>query len=84
MARLINETQVRKAILSYCDKAGPWMQNKAPNEQRRESWGSLDGEPKLYNQISPDVLKEIDGKVRLIVQEVVDRNRAGMRGQTIL
>lgn len=84
MSRLINETQVRKAILSYCEKRGPWMKSRAPNEQRRANWGDLEGEPKLYNQISPAVIDEIDEKVRLVVQEIVDRNSAGKAGQTIL
>ena len=84
MSKLINETQVRKALFSFCEKQGPWMKNPAPNELRRKNWGTLSGTPKLYNQISPDVIEEINDKVGLILQEIVDRNSAGKAGQTIL
>jgi len=84
MPRLINETQVRKTLFAYCEHKGYGMKNPAPNELRRKNWGSCEGEPKLYTQISPEVIEEVDARVRLILQEIVDRNSAGKAGQTIL
>jgi len=76
MAKLINETQVRAEILRRADNG--------PNEARKRIWADCSEEPKLYTQISPDVIAEIDTRLRIIIKEIVGRNSAGSRGQTIL
>jgi len=75
MKMLINASEVRAEILRRVEDG--------PNEARRRLWADCPEEPKLYNQISLAVLEEIDSKVRLIVREIVDRNSAGSKGQTI-